>query len=95
MTKENVLRVMSHFDEDAFNGLFPIADDFYTYENFLRAVAKFPAFCNEYNADEPLTQLFWTNTADLDSVCKRELSALFAHIAFESGKNDPWDNSVD
>ena len=48
---------------------FPQADKIYTYDNFLKAVAKFPAFCNEKNTDK-LT---------LDQVCKRELAGIFAH----------------
>lgn len=51
------------------------AHEHYTYEAFLRAVAKFPAFCNESNG--PLNY-------DLDSTCKREIAALFAHMMNES-----------
>jgi hypothetical protein len=84
---ENVQRVKQHLSENQFDELFPIRDkDFYTYNGFLRAVAKFPAFCNDFNeeTDDVL------NIKDIDQVCKRELSTLFAHIAYESGKNDPW-----
>ena len=49
--------------------------DMYTYESFLRAVAKFPKFCGESNA--PL------GYDDLDT-CRRELAALFAHSAVSS-----------
>jgi chitodextrinase len=89
-TKANVQRVTSHLSEDAFDFFFPLADSLYTYENFLKAVAKFPAFCNEYNED-----LSGLNTEDIDNTCKRELATLFAHIAYESGNNDPWDTEVD
>jgi len=50
--KDNVQRVKSIIDEDKFNDLFPLRDEeFYTYYNFLKAVGKFPAFCNEVNLD--------------------------------------------
>jgi len=38
---------MSIISEEKWYDLFPIADDQYTYENFLKAVARFPAFCGE------------------------------------------------
>ena len=47
--KANVERVQDIIDEDDWERLFPMADDVYTYESFLRAVAKFPAFCGESN----------------------------------------------
>lgn len=78
-TKANVVRVKSVLDEDFWNSLFPMADSFYTYENFLKAVAKWPHFCNDwYEAEAGM------NTEDFDNTCKRELATLFAHIAMES-----------
>ena len=41
-TNDNVVRVKNVLGENMFNNLFPIKDSFYTYENFLHAVAKFP-----------------------------------------------------
>jgi len=49
MEKPNVQRVMSLVDEDDWDYLFPIRDDLYEYEGFLRAVGKFEAFCGESN----------------------------------------------
>merc|ERR1711971_797719 len=86
-TKANVQRVSSIISEAKFNQLFPLADSFYTYGNFLKAVGKFPAFCNEFNADYTGHKI---NAENLEMTCKRELATLFAHIAYESGKNDDW-----
>jgi len=87
-TKENVVRVASILDEAKFDEFFPLKDDFYTYTNFLKAVGKFPHFCNEVNDDYTGLK---TNAENIDQACKRELATLFAHIAYESGKMDPWD----
>ena len=72
MLMPNVERVMSVFPETKFNAWFPDRNAIYTYDSFLRAVGKFPAFCNE------------GNTIDAGVACKRELAALFAHIYYES-----------
>ena len=74
----NVQRVQSFFTQADWNTAFPHADAIYTYTNFLKAVAKFPAFCNETNLSMSL----------LDT-CKREVSTLFAHWGQETGKRDP------
>jgi hypothetical protein len=87
---DNVLRVASLLSEEMFDELFPVKDDFYTYDDFMHAVGKFPAFCNEWWEDEA-----GLNTADLDETCSRELSTLFAHMAVESGMNDSGYSSVD
>jgi hypothetical protein len=50
-TKDNVVRVAAIVDEATFNEFFPMKDDFYTYQNFLKAVGKFPHFCNEVNLE--------------------------------------------
>jgi hypothetical protein len=60
-------------------------NDLYTYDGFLRAIAKFPAFCGESNMD--------SYDKDLDETCKRELAFLFAHFGQETGYHDPW-NSI-
>ena len=58
----------------------------YTYDQFLRSVAQFPAFCGEFQTDEGIP-----NTNTQERACKRELATLFAHIVFESGEpNVPW-----
>jgi len=86
-TKENVLRVTSILTQENWADLFPVSHSFYTYEDFLKAVAKWPAFCDDWNPEE---DTLWGNTEDPEKTCARELSALFAHITLESGKNDPW-----
>jgi hypothetical protein len=58
--------------KDDWNYLFPVANGAYTYENFAKAIAKFPAICNEKASSVNLS---------LDDVCKKELSTMFAHFA--------------
>jgi len=79
MTRTNVARVRSLFSEADFENNFPFADPFYTYENFLKAVAKFPNFCNENNFEQ----------YTMDETCKRELAGIFAHWGQETGLHDP------
>jgi len=47
--KDNVVRIRLLLSETTFNEIFPEADRdcHYTYDSFLRAAAKYPAFCNE------------------------------------------------
>ena len=52
-----------------------MANAVYTYENFLKAAAKFPAFCNESNMPN----------YDDDQTCEREIAAIFAHWGQETG----------
>lgn len=66
---------MSILPETTWNSFYPDALPVYTYENFLKAVAKFPKFCNDPAADNP----------DLENSCKVELSAFLAHMKHESG----------
>ncbi|WP_020412392.1 glycoside hydrolase family 19 protein [Microbulbifer sp. VTAC004] len=78
---ENVLRVESIISEDTWDYLFPVRADEYTYTNFLRAVAKFPAFCGEY-----------TDGRDSDAICRKVLSVMFAHFGQETGAHAAaWD----
>lgn len=79
-TYTNVKRVMKVFPEDKFNYFFSERDDVYTYEGFLYAVGRFPAFCAETNLKE--------EGYDLDDTCRRELSTMFAHINQETGLHD-------
>ena len=60
------------FPEAKFNEWFPNKNAIYTYTSFLKAVAKFPAFCGEGNG---ITE---------GEACKRELAALGAHMFHES-----------
>ena len=70
-TWRNVKLVKEVFPEATYKEWFPKANRIYTYESFLRAVAKFPAFCGEFNSAKGLTK---------EDTCKREISALFAVI---------------
>ena len=49
----------------------------YSYNNFLKAVAKYPAFCNESAAGD--------GVVDKDAACRAEIAALFSHMSFASG----------
>jgi len=49
----------------------PDADSIYSYDAFLKAVAKYPAFCGEHNASKGFTAA---------SACKREIAAFFALV---------------
>lgn len=69
LSKANVQLVQQFLDEDDWEWFFPIRDDFYTLEGFLKAVGKFPAFCGENNRS-------WSNL----ETCKREVATLFAHF---------------
>jgi len=51
------------------------ANPIYSYENFLKSVAKFPKFCAESNS--PLGY-------DDAETCKREVAAFFAHGSVSS-----------
>lgn len=74
---DNVQRVKRVFTESDWNTNFPFANALYTYNDFLKAVAKFPAFCGEAPSGETI-----------DQVCQRELATIFAHWAQETGLND-------
>ena len=60
----------SNFPLNDWNTWTNSADAIYTYDAFLRAVAKFPAFCGEAPSGK-----------DEDEVCKREIAAFFAHAS--------------
>ena len=76
---DNVQRVMTVFPECLWDHwTSDAADEIYTYENFLKAIAKFPKFCGESNA--PLGY-------DEAETCKREIAAFLAHSYVSS---DGW-----
>jgi hypothetical protein len=81
MSKSNVQLVQSFLDEDLWEWFFPIRNEFYTLEGFLKAVGKFPAFCGENNR---------AGASNLDT-CKREVATLFAHFVQESSLNSNWE----
>ncbi len=68
---ENVQRVERVFSEAKYDEWTTGRNAIYTYNNFLRAVAKYPAFCGLSNSPRGLSA---------DDTCKREIAALFAHM---------------
>merc|ERR1711881_283389 len=77
LEQPNVELVKSILDEDKYNKMFPLRHSVYTYDSFLQAVAKFPAFCGEEN-----------DNGDLKLSCTKELSALFANAVDLTNKED-------
>ncbi|MCO1335104.1 chitinase [Microbulbifer sp. OS29] len=78
---ENVLRVESILSEEDWDYLFSLRAEEYTYTNFLRAVAKFPAFCGDY-----------TDGRDAEEICRKSLAVMFAHYGQETGAHATgWD----
>lgn len=76
----NVARVMRIFPETKWNEIFPVRKAIYTYEEFLKATAKFPKFCDDVAPG---------NNMDLDTACKTELATIFAHFIQETGAHSP------
>ncbi|QHQ40900.1 hypothetical protein GTQ55_14610 [Microbulbifer hydrolyticus] len=74
----NVQRVESIVDNSDWDFLFPVRAAEYSYSNFLRAVAKFPAFCGDYN-----------DGRDADAICRKSLATMFAHFTQETGGHTP------
>lgn len=48
----------------------------YTFEDFLKAVGSFPAFCGESKEGSKMSK---------ENICKKELATLFAHMTQETG----------
>jgi chitodextrinase len=71
---ENVQRVESIVDAGRWDYFFPRRAPEYTYTNFLRAIAKFPAFCGTY-----------ADGRDSDAICRKALATMFAHFTQETG----------
>ncbi|WP_078084438.1 chitinase [Microbulbifer mangrovi] len=74
----NVLRVESIISNADWEFLFPVRAPEYSYSNFLRAVAKFPAFCGDYD-----------DGRDADAICRKSLATMFAHFTQETGGHTP------
>lgn len=70
----NVKRVEQIVSEQDWDYLFPHRAPEYTYENFLKAIGKFPAFCGDYS-----------DQRDADSICRKALATMFAHFTQETG----------
>lgn len=68
----NVARAMEILSADKFAQLFPLADQLYTYENFMKAIARYPKFCDESFES--------TEEGDLINSCKVELAGILAHM---------------
>ena len=78
---ENVKRVEGIISSNDWNFLFPKRAPEYTYSNFLKAVAKFPAFCGNYD-----------DGRDANASCRKSLATMFAHFAQETGGHTAhWD----
>ena len=78
---DNVRRVESIISQEDFNYLFPKRTAEYTYEKFLKASAKFPAFCGHYE-----------DGRDSEAICAKSLATMFAHFAQETGGHTShWD----
>ena len=75
---DNVKRVESIVSESDWNYLFPERSPEYTYENFLKAVGKFPAFCGDYD-----------DGRDAEAICRKSLATMFAHFTQETGGHNP------
>ncbi|QLG89785.1 hypothetical protein HQ393_01320 [Chitinibacter bivalviorum] len=75
---DNVQRVERVLSQAKFDYFFPVRNVKYTYENLLKGVAKFPAYCKTY-----------TDGRDSDLICKKLLATSFAHFAQETGANWP------
>jgi GH18 family chitinase/chitodextrinase len=74
----NVKRVEAIVTEQDWEYLFPMRSPEYTYNNFLKAVGKFPAFCGDYS-----------DGRDAEEICKVSLSTMFAHFTQETGGHTP------
>ena len=70
----NVRRVEGIVAEADWNFLFPRRAPEYTYDNFLKALGKFPAFCGDYS-----------DGRDAEAICRKALATMFAHFTQETG----------
>ena len=71
---QNVKRVESIVSEDDWDYYFPRRAPEYTYTNFLKAIAKFPAFCGDYS-----------DGRNADAICRKALATMFSHFTQETG----------
>lgn len=80
----NVKRVERVFGQSEWQFLTQMAAPEYTYERFLKAVGKFPAFCGDY-----------TDGRNADAICKKSIITAFAHFSQETGGHIAKDNVSD
>ena len=71
MANGHIKQYSSAYNDDVANGKYP-----YTFENYLKAVAKYPAFCGDAAA---------SSSANLDQLCMQAMASMFAHFAQEVG----------
>ena len=71
MANGHIKQYSSAYNENVRNGDYP-----YTFENYLKAVAKYPAFCGDAAA---------SSSANLDQLCMQAMASMFAHFAQEVG----------
>ena len=70
---------MNVLSKEIWEYILPLRNAVYSYEEFLVAVSKFPAFCGEKGTHGQASAL-----SD-DEICKKEISALFAHAVHATG----------
>ncbi len=70
----NVKRIETIVSAEDWEYLFPQRSPEYTYENFLKAAGKFPAFCGDYD-----------DGRDAGLICRQSLATMFAHFTQETG----------
>eukprot|EP01067_Filipodium_phascolosomae_P003972 Filipodium_phascolosomae@DN2707_c0_g1_i3.p1 len=81
---DNVKRVESIVSAERWNYFYPLRHEVYTYENLLRAIGKFPAYCGLVggDADRSIT------------LCRKSLATSFAHFVQETSGNSPdWERT--
>lgn len=76
---ENVKRIEKILSKDQWDYIFPLRAPEYSYENFLKAIGKFPAVCGTY-----------TDGRDSDTICRKAVATMFAHFAQETGGHESW-----
>ena len=75
----NVQMIQNFLTSSLWDTFFPLADPFYTFDDFMRAVAHFPSFCGSDGDDTSRSHYM---------ICIDEIVTLFAHIAYETNCND-------
>ncbi|KAB2692406.1 chitinase [Brucella intermedia] len=73
----NVKLVERILNSEGWDYIFPKRANAYTYENFLKAIGKFPAICEE------------TNKESAEGICRKTLATMFAHFTQETGAHEP------
>ena len=71
MANGHIKQYSSAYNPDVAAGKYP-----YTFTNYLKAVAKYPAFCGDAAA---------SSSANLDQLCMQAMASMFAHFAQEVG----------